>query len=58
MANSYVMTIRVEIGTDSVKKDAVKNAIVQKLQDAKTAGTIDSATWSVQETPILEGGKI
>jgi hypothetical protein len=58
MANSYVMTIRVEIGTDSVKKDAVKNGIVQKLQDAKSAGTINSATWNIQEIPITEGGSI
>jgi hypothetical protein len=58
MANSYVMNVRIEIGTDPVKEDAVKNAIVQKLQDAKTAGSIDSATWTIQETPIVEGGKI
>ena len=58
MANSYVMTIRVEIGTDPVKKDAVKNAIVQKLTEAKTAGNIDGAFWTVQETPIVEGGKV
>jgi hypothetical protein len=58
MANSYVMTIRVEIGTDPIKKDAVRNAIVQKLQDAKTAGTINSANWTIQEIPIIEGGFI
>jgi len=52
------MTIRVEIGTDPVKKDAVKNAIVQKLQDAKTAGSINSATWNIQEIPITEGGSV
>ena len=58
MANSYVMTVRIEIGTDPIKKDAVKTAIVQKLQDAKTAGNIDAAFWTIQETPITEGGKV
>jgi hypothetical protein len=52
------MNVRIEIGTDSTKKDTVRNTIVQKLQDAKTAGTIDLATWNIQEIPIIEGGKI
>jgi hypothetical protein len=58
MANSYVMTVRIEIGTDSTKKDTTRNIIVQKLQDAKTAGTINSATWTIQEIPITEGGSV
>lgn len=52
------MTIRIEIGIDPIKKDAVKNAIVQKLQEAKTAGNINSAVWNIQEIPINEGGAI
>jgi len=58
MANSYVMNVRIEIGTDSGKKDTVKNGIVQKLQDAKTANSIISATWAIQEIPITEGGSV
>jgi hypothetical protein len=52
------MVVRIEIGTDPVKKDAVKNAVIAQLQAAKTAGNIDYATWQIQETPIIEGGKI
>jgi len=52
------MNVRIEIGTDPVKKDAVRVAIVQKLQDAKTANSIISATWAIQEIPITEGGSV
>jgi len=58
MAFSYSMVIRIEIGTSEGKKDAVRDAIILQLQNAKTAGNIDGATWNVQETPIIEGGKI
>lgn len=58
MANSYTMVVRIEIGIDATKKDLVKNAVIAQLQTAKTAGNIDYATWQIQETPIIEGGKI
>ena len=58
MAYSYSMQIRIDIGTNEAKKDAVRDAILAQLQTAKAAGTIDAATWNVQETPIIEGGKI
>ena len=58
MAYSYSMTIRIEIGTVEAKKNTVRDAIIAQLQTAKTAGNIESATWNVQETPIIEGGKI
>jgi len=58
MAFSYSMVIRVEIGTNEAKKNAVRDAIIAELQTAKAAGNIDGATWNVQETPIIEGGKI
>jgi len=58
MAFSYSMTIRIEIGITEAKKNAVRDAIIAQLNSAKTAGNIDSATWNVQETPIIEAGKI
>jgi len=58
MAYSYSMTIRIEIGTVETKKNAVRDAIILQLQNAKTAGNIEGAYWNVQETPIVEGGKI
>lgn len=58
MANSYTMIVRIEIGIDEAKKDSVRNAVIAQLQAAKTAGNIDYATWQIQETPIIEGGKI
>lgn len=58
MAYSYTITVRVEVGTDVAKKNAVRDAILLQLQNAKTAGNIDGAYWNVQETPIVEGGKI
>lgn len=58
MANSYSMIIRIEIGTDEAKKNAVRTAIVNELTTAKSAGNIVSAIWNVQEVPITEGGSI
>jgi hypothetical protein len=58
MANSYSMTIQIEIGTDEAKKDAVRTAIVAQLNSAKAAGNIVSATWNVREVPITEGGSV
>jgi hypothetical protein len=52
------MIVRIEIGIDEAKKDSVRNAVIAQLQAAKTAGNIDYATWQIQETPIIEGGKI
>ena len=58
MANSYTMVVRIEIGTSEAKKDGVRDAVILQLQTAKAAGNIDYATWQIQETPIIEGGKI
>lgn len=58
MANSYSMTVQIEIGTDSAKKDTVRTAIVAQLTSAKAAGNIVSATWNVHEVPITEGGSV
>jgi len=52
------MSIAIDIGTVEAKKNAVRDAIVAALSNAKTAGNIDQAFWSVSETPIIEGGKI
>jgi len=58
MANSYSMTVQIEIGTDEEKKNAVRTAIVAQLTSAKAAGNIVSATWHVREVPITEGGSV
>ena len=58
MAYEYTMTIRIVIGISEAKKDAVRDAILVQLQTAKDAGNIEAATWNVQETPIIEAGKI
>ena len=58
MAYKYTMEVRIEIGTDEAKKDSVRDALLAKLNEAKAALWIESAFWSVQETPITEAGKI
>jgi hypothetical protein len=52
------MVVRIEIGTSETKKNGVRDAVIAELQAAKTAGNIDYATWQIQETPIIEAGKI
>ena len=58
MAYSYTITVRIEVGTSESKKDAVRDALLAILQTAKSNGNIEGAYWNVQETPIVESGKI
>jgi len=58
MGFSYSMTVRIEIGTNEAMKNAVRDAIISQLNAAKTAGSIEGAFWNIQETPIIEGGKV
>jgi len=54
---SYFMTVTIQI-KGTAKKNAVRDAILQKLQEAKTAGNIEQADWTLTGTPTPEGGKI
>jgi hypothetical protein len=58
LANSYSITVRIEIGQDEQKKNTIRDAVVNMLNNAKGNGNIVSATWNVQEVPITEGGAI
>jgi hypothetical protein len=58
MANSYSISVQIEIGTNETKKNGVRDAVVLMLNNAKAAGNIVSATWNVREVPITEGGSI
>jgi len=58
MANSYSISVQIEIGTNEAKKNGVRDAVVLMLNNAKAAGNIVSATWNVREVPITEGGSI
>lgn len=55
---SYTMNVTIKITGTSTKKDAVRDAILTKLQEALNAGNIDEASWSVTQTLIPEGGVI
>jgi len=54
---SYFMTVTIQI-KGTAKKNTVRDTILQKLQEAKTAGNIEQADWSLTGTPTPEGGKI
>jgi len=58
MANSYSISVQIEIGTNEAKKNSVRDAVVLMLNNAKAAGNIVSATWNVREVPITEGGSV
>jgi len=58
MANSYSISVQIEIGTNEAKKNGVRDAVVLMLNNAKAAGNIVSATWNVHEVPITEGGSV
>jgi hypothetical protein len=58
MANSYSISVQIEIGTNEAKKNGVRDAVVLLLNNAKAAGNIVSATWNVREVPITEGGSV
>jgi len=54
---AYIMTVEIKI-RGTTKKDAVRDAVIQQLQNAKTAGNIEEATWNITFTPTQEGGKV
>lgn len=56
--DKYVMTVRIEIGTNETKKNAVRDNITGQLQTAKDNGNIESASWHIEEIPVVEGGII
>ena len=54
---SYVMTVSIKI-KGTAKKNTVRDTILQKLQEVKTADNIEQVDWSITGTPTPEGGKI
>jgi len=53
----YIMTVQMTI-RGATKKDLVRDGVVKLLQDAKTAGNVEEATWAVTGEVQPEGGKI
>ena len=58
MTTKYEMDIKIIIVGEEAKKDAVRDAINQKLQDAKIAGQITEATWTITKVEIPELGAV
>jgi len=54
---SYSMTVTIQI-KGTAKKNTVRDIILQKLNEAKAAGNIEQADWTLTGTPTPEGGKI
>ncbi len=56
--NRYNLNVSIQItGTES-KKNAVRDEVLAILNDAKDAGNIDQASWSISQNTVPEGGVI
>lgn len=54
----YTMNVTIKITGTEAKKDTVRDSVVAILQNARDAGNIDEAAWSVSQTLIPEGGVV
>ena len=54
----FQMNVNITITDTEAQKDIIKDAVLQKLQDAFDAGQIDQASWTMSQNTVPEGGVI
>jgi hypothetical protein len=54
----WTFTIKIIVKGTVTKKNTFRDNLTTTLQNAKTAGNIDSAEWDCQGEIAKEGGKI